>query len=223
MRLAVFDLDGTLIDSLPDLADSLNLLLASYGLPTESETSVRGLIGDGVAALVARGLQRAGTPAASIDRAAATQRFMEIYTPRATRESRLFPGTLEALDHLQAEGWHLAVCTNKPVAAARKILETFDIAGRLSALGGGDSFPTRKPDPGALLGTIRLAGGDPGDAVMTGDHANDIHAATGAGVKSIFAEWGYSSATGATACAARITDVPAIADRLLARPAAATS
>ncbi len=218
MRLAVFDLDGTLIDSLPDLADSVNSLLRGYGLTEQDDGSVRGMIGDGVAVLVQRALARCGDAAAGIDRAEATKRFMEIYGPRATERSRLFPGVKDALTCMRDEGWRLAVCTNKPVAAAHNILDTFGLSDLLAAVGGGDSFATRKPDPGHLLGTIRMAGGDVSRSVMTGDHANDIRAASGAGARSVFAEWGYgvqAFAEGASACAACMADVPVIAARLV--------
>ncbi|NHO33017.1 HAD-IA family hydrolase [Acetobacter fallax] len=218
MRLAVFDLDGTLVDSLTDLADSVNILLQGYGLPKQDAEAVRGMIGDGVAALVERALLRSGMPAPEIDRTEATSRFMDIYGPRATEHSRLFPGTGTALTLMRDQGWTLAVCTNKPVTAARAILDSFGLTDLLSAVSGGDSFATRKPDPAPLLGTISLAGGDPGRTVMIGDHANDIHAATSAGTRSIFAGWGYGTATcadGATATATRISDVPDLAAHLL--------
>ncbi|NHN88229.1 HAD-IA family hydrolase [Acetobacter conturbans] len=218
MRLAVFDLDGTLVNSLPDLTDSAGLLLAEHGFPALSEPQVRSMIGDGVAALVQRALDSAGPGAAGIDRKIATERFMEIYSPRVTLKSRLFPGTKDVLLRLRAENWRLAVCTNKPVAAARDILRTFGILEDFAAIGGGDSFPTRKPDAGHLLGTIEAAGGLPRQSVMIGDHANDMLAGRHAGVRSIYAEWGYGVpgyAEGAAAVAASIAEVPDVADRLL--------
>ncbi|MCH4090321.1 HAD hydrolase-like protein [Acetobacter sp.] len=216
MRLVVFDLDGTLVDSLPDLADCVGLLLAEHGLPTPSQEAVRSMIGDGVGRLVERALDHADGQ--DVDRQVAVRRFMELYTPRATNRSRLFPGTEETLHRLAGDGWTLAVCTNKPVAAANDILRTFGILGLFAAVGGGDSFSARKPDPFHLLGTIALAKGTAARSVMVGDHANDILAARGAGSRSIFARWGYglpAYAEGATAEADRITDVAVIADTLV--------
>ncbi|MCE0745129.1 HAD-IA family hydrolase [Acetobacter sicerae] len=216
MRLAVFDLDGTLVDSLPDLSDCAGLLLAEYGLPAPSQDAVRSMIGDGVGKLVERALDHAG--AKDIDRQTAIHRFMELYGPRVTERSRLFPGTEATLRRLVGEGWTLAVCTNKPVAAANDILRTFGILDLFAAVGGGDSFPARKPDPAHLLGTIALAKGTAARSIMVGDHANDILAARGAGAKSIFARWGYglpAYADGSTAEADRIADIPVIADTLL--------
>jgi phosphoglycolate phosphatase len=92
---------------------------------------------------------------------------------------------------LRYAGWQLAVCTNKPEAAARVLLAGLGLDGHFSALGGGDSFPMRKPDPGHLRATLAAAGAAPEDAVMIGDHRNDIEAAHGAGVRAIFAGWGY--------------------------------
>lgn len=216
MRLVVFDLDGTLVDSLPDLADCVGLLLAEYSFPAPSQETARTMIGDGVGKLVERALDHAA--AKNIDRQAATHRFMELYEPRATERSRLFPGAKETLHQLIAEGWTLAVCTNKPLAAAKGILRTFGILDLFAAVGGGDSFPTRKPNPAHLLGTISLAKGEAARSIMVGDHANDILAARGAGTKSIFARWGYgipAYADGASAQADTLTDIPRIADKLL--------
>ncbi|MBO1359483.1 phosphoglycolate phosphatase [Acetobacter sacchari] len=223
-QLVVFDLDGTLIDSLPDMAGAVEDLLSSYGMPSPDTGSVRTMIGDGVAALVERALawseSRNSGAHHAIDRAEATSRFMALYSPRATKLSRPFPGTRAVLELLRKHGWHLAVCTNKPEAAARTILETFELAPLFDAIGGGDSFPTRKPDPGHLLGVIERAGGTSHRTVMVGDHANDIRAAVGAGASSIFAEWGYcgiDSGAGATSCATKIDDVPSAAADIEAR------
>ena len=128
---------------------------------------------------------------------------------------------LNALDRLEARGWVLAVCTNKPVAAARLILEHLGLAPLVDALAGGDSFPVRKPDPGHLLGTLRLMGvtaegSAPPGVVMVGDHANDIRSARGAGAAPVFAAWGYGlpeMADGAPV-AASPADLPALLARI---------
>ncbi len=117
---------------------------------------------------------------------------------------RPYPGVADGLRVLVGEGWKLAVCTNKPERAARALLAALGLAERFAAIGGGDSFPVRKPDPAHLLATLRAAGGDPAHAVMAGDHANDVAAARGAGVPCIFAGWGYgplAMAEGAAAVA----------------------
>ncbi|ACI49808.1 phosphoglycolate phosphatase [Gluconacetobacter diazotrophicus PA1 5] len=217
-RIAVFDMDGTLLDSLPDLAASADRLLTGYGLPGISPDLVRGMVGDGVAALVRRLLAHAGTPAAGIDVQQAVDRYMADYTPRATEQSRPFPGTEYALKTLRDAGWTLAICTNKPVAAARRIVSELGLTEWFDAIGGGDSFPVRKPDPAHLLGTIGLAHGHADRAIMVGDHHNDIFAAKGAHVRSVFARWGYGRPdmeAGATIGADSMTEIPHIAGQLI--------
>ncbi|MFT8776406.1 MAG: phosphoglycolate phosphatase [Gluconacetobacter liquefaciens] len=217
-RLAVFDMDGTLLDSLPDLAASADRMLRSYGLPGIAPDLVRAMVGDGVAALVRRLLAHAGEAATPIDAVEAMQRYMADYTPRSTEQSRLFPGTDYALQTLREKGWRLAVCTNKPVAAATRIIDALGLAGVFDAIGGGDSFPARKPDPIHLLGTIQQAHGTPLRSVMVGDHHNDIAAAEGAGVRAIFARWGYGRPemeAGATAGGDSMTEIPHLAGELI--------
>jgi len=128
---------------------------------------------------------------------------------------------IETLRHLTDSDWKLAVCTNKPVTPTHAILAALGIAPFISAIGGGDSFPARKPDPRHLLGTLELAGGSVDAAVMVGDHHNDVRAATAAGVPCVFAAWGYgplSMAEGAAAVAERFENLPGVAERLLQRP-----
>ena len=136
--------------------------------------------------------------------------FSRDYGAHFADTSRAFPGVPEFLRDRVAEGWRLAVCTNKSEAVARKLLETLGLMHLLSAIGGGDSFPVRKPDPAHLLATLRLAGGDPADAVMVGDHANDVHAAHGAGVKAVFVTWGYGPIAMAAGAEAVAHDLPAL-------------
>jgi phosphoglycolate phosphatase len=186
-RLAVFDLDGTLVDSAPDLHAALDRLMAARGLAPFDRATVIAMIGDGAKVLVERALAARGQP---FDQAALDQ-FLADYGAAAAVETRPFAGIPEALDRLAADGWRLAVCTNKPEAPARELLAARGRAHRFAALGGGDSFPTRKPDPAHLLATIAAAGGLRDGAVMIGDHHNDIRAARGAGIPGLFVSWGY--------------------------------
>jgi phosphoglycolate phosphatase len=213
-RLAVFDLDGTLVDSAPDIHAALDRLMAAEGRPGFTRPEVTAMIGDGVRVLVERA-------AAARDIAFSEPllaRFTADYTARAAEATALFPGIAAALDGLAAAGWAMAVCTNKPAAATAALLGALGLAGRFAAVGGGDSFPVRKPDPGHLLGTLRQAGGDPAAAVMIGDHRNDVLAARGAGLPSIFAGWGYGTpamAAGAAAIVATPADLlPVLRDLL---------
>jgi phosphoglycolate phosphatase len=186
-RIAVFDLDGTLVDSAADIHAALDRLMAARGLPGFARPEVTAMIGDGVRVLVTRALAARGLPFEE----AALAAFMADYEAEAAVLTRPFAGIPEALDALAAAGWRMAVCTNKPVSAARRLLDALGLSARFDALGGGDSFPVRKPDPGHLRATLAAAGGDPSRAVMIGDHANDMRAAAGAGVPAIFAGWGY--------------------------------
>jgi len=187
VKCVVFDLDGTLVDSVPDLTAALNRLMPSRGLAAFDEAAVTGMVGDGVKAL----LDRAFAARGRVTDDAAMAEFLADYTAHAAVLTRLYPGVVAALTLLRDAGWRLAVCTNKPQAPARAILETLGIMPCFAALGGGDSFAVRKPDPGHLAATLAAAGGDPARCVMIGDHHNDIHAAHGVGAKAIWAAWGY--------------------------------
>ena len=213
-RTLIFDLDGTLVDSVPDLAAAVNRLMATRSLPGFAAPAITAMVGDGAAALVARAFAAHGHP----PDAAALADFLADYGAHAAEASRPYPGVGEGLAILAARGWRLAVCTNKPEAPARSLLAALGLARYFAAVAGGDSFPVRKPDPAHLLGTLAAAGGSLPDALMVGDHHNDMEAARAAGMPAIFAAWGYGTpamAEAAAAIAAAFTDVPDIAERLL--------
>ena len=148
--LLIFDLDGTLVDSAPDLRAALNEMLRERGRAPLSPGQVRGMIGDGAAALVSRALA-AGGAAAAADKAA-LPRFLELYQANATRLTRPYPGVPETLTALRRAGYRTAICTNKPQRATIGILQGLDLAALFDAVAGGDRFAVRKPDPGHLLG-----------------------------------------------------------------------
>jgi phosphoglycolate phosphatase len=207
VRTLLLDLDGTLVDTLPDLAAALNRLMKSRGLAPFSLPETALMIGDGVTVLVGRAFAaRGGTPDAQ-----AMADFSGDYGAHVADASRPFPGVPEFLRDAAVSGWRMAVCTNKTEAAARSLLETLGLMPFLCAIGGGDSFPVRKPNPEHLLATLRAAGGEPDAAVMVGDHANDVAAAHGAGIKSVFVTWGYGPVTMAAGADAVVDDVPALA------------
>jgi len=214
-RTAIFDLDGTLVDSRPDIRAALNRLMAARDQPPFGLEEVTRFIGDGVPVLLQRAFAARGLPPDPT----ALPAFLTDYEAHAAVETRPFPGMVAALEHLAATGWRMAVCTNKPERAARLLLEALGLEGRFAALGGGDSFPVRKPDPAHVLATLMAAGGEPGRAVMVGDHHNDIASGRGAGLPVVFCLWGYGlpeMADGAPS-AARPEELPALLERLLPR------
>ena len=204
-RCAVFDLDGTLVDSAPDIHAALDRLMARRRLPGFARAEVVGMIGDGVRVLLERAHAARGI---ALDEAS-FDHFMADYEANAAVLTRPVEGIPELLGALEATGWRLAVCTNKPEAAARVLLAGLGLDRHFSALGGGDSFPMRKPDPGHLRATLAAAGAAPEQAVMIGDHANDMLAARGAGVRAIFAGWGYGPPSMAGSAPIAL-DVPAL-------------
>jgi phosphoglycolate phosphatase len=210
----LLDLDGTLVDSAADLMAALNRLMAARALPAFDRPAVVGMIGDGVEALVDRALAARGlAPDPAI-----LATYRADYDQHFADATRPYPDVEATLGRMAANGWRLAVCTNKPEGVARTLLAALGLLDLFAAVGGGDSFPVRKPDPAHLRATLAAAGGDPAAAVMVGDHANDVKAAIGAGIPCIFALWGYgpvAMAQGAAARAEAITQVPEIASRLL--------
>lgn len=210
----LLDLDGTLIDSIPDLLSALNRMGAPRGFAPFSRAEITPMIGDGARMLVERAFAARGVP---FDEAA-LQPYIADYTAHSAVETRPFPGVIETMQGFADMGWKLAVCTNKPVAPTHAVLAALGLTPFLAAIGGGDSFPTRKPDPGHLLGTLELAGGSAEAAVMVGDHRNDVLAAAGAKIPCIFAAWGYGApnmAEGATAVAAQFADLPSLVGKLI--------
>ncbi len=212
-RTILFDLDGTLVDSLPDLAASLNRVLASEGLAPFAMEDVSAMVGDGLASLLARALAARGR---SFERALLI-RFRRDYFDSVAVNSRPYPGVPGTLAALAEAGWRMAVCTNKPEDAARRLLASLDLARYFGAIAGADSFPFRKPDPGPLLGALAAVGGKPDRAIMLGDHANDIAAAQAAGVIPVFALWGYGRAEMAERALTlpSISALPPLAETLL--------
>jgi phosphoglycolate phosphatase len=213
-RTLVLDLDGTLVDSLPDLAAGCNRFMAKLGLASFAAAEIRPMIGDGAAALLRRAMAARDRTAGPAD----IDAFLTDYAAHAADNTVPYAGVPETLDRLVAAGWRLAVCTNKPGIPARAMLTTLGLIGHFAAIGAGDSYASRKPDPAHLLATIADAGGDPRTAIMVGDHHNDMLAAQGAAVPSIFAAWGYGAdEVGATAdaIATEFAALPVLADRLL--------
>jgi phosphoglycolate phosphatase len=190
--LLIFDLDGTLLDTAPDLLGALNVVLAGEGLAPVGRSAVGRNFGHGARALLIEGFRQAGRDVA-VDRLdALTTRFIEIYAGRLAEETRPYPGLLAALDRLEPFGIRFAVCTNKREKLARPLLAALGLLDRFVAIVGGDTLSVRKPHPDHILGTVAAASGDPLAAVMVGDSDADISASKGAGVPVVGVTFGYS-------------------------------
>jgi phosphoglycolate phosphatase len=188
----VFDLDGTLIDTAPDLIDTLNVVLARHHLEPIPFEASRVMIGAGVRPLLLRGLASKGIklPPEQVDQLFAE--FLDIYAAHIADRSRAFPGLEGALDMLAAQGCRLAVCTNKLEWLSVKLLKELRLAHRFVAICGQDTFAMRKPDPDMLRLTIVRAGGDTGHAVMVGDSMTDVATARAAGIPIVAVDFGYT-------------------------------
>jgi phosphoglycolate phosphatase len=189
MATIVFDLDGTLVDTAPDLVDTLNVILGREGLPAVPYDVARTLIGHGARHMIARGLALAGSDG-DLDRMFAD--FLAYYADHVADRSRPFPGVEAALDILAARGCTFAVCTNKLEWLSVRLLTALGLAGRFAAICGQDTFGVQKPHPDALLGTLRRAGGSRDRAVMVGDSQTDIATARAALVPVVAVDFGYT-------------------------------
>lgn len=188
----VFDLDGTLVETAPDLIRATNHVLGIAGLAPVEPAAIRPSISFGGRAMIVRGLElhRAKLTDTEIDGLLAT--FLDHYAANIAVESHAFAGLETALDTLADRGARLAVCTNKREGMSRLLLETLGLAGRFAAIAGRDTFAVHKPHPDHLTGAIRLAGGDPALAIMIGDSDTDIKTARAAGVPVIGVPFGYT-------------------------------
>jgi len=202
--LLVFDLDGTLVDSVPDLTNALNKVLSERGYSPLERPEVAPLVGDGVPTLVARAFAARGGSEA--EAAEALPRYIQIYEATATALTRPYPGVRETLGELRRRGYHNAVCTNKLQNATMAVLAGLDLAPLFDAVAGGDRYPVKKPNPGHLLGLIGELGGSAASAVMIGDSENDAAVAHAAAVPVIIMRYGYSRVAPETLGAAAVLD-----------------
>lgn len=224
--LVVFDLDGTLIDTAPDLVSSLNHTIGTAGLDPVSYADLTYLVGHGGQVMIERAFALRGRELPRQDLAGMMGVFVEHYAQGMPGQSQPYPGLVPALDRLEQAGFRLAVCTNKLEGLARRLLNGLGLTSRFATITGGDTFAVRKPDATHLLETVRLAGGDPGRTVMIGDSLNDVLVARNAGVPSIGVPFGYSDVAIAALEPNHVIDSfddlhPELVDRLIARAAAA--
>ncbi len=190
--LLVFDLDGTLAETAPDLVSTLNQVLAEIGIAPVSYDSARAMVGGGARLMIERALTHAGVllPKPKIDRM--FDDFLAHYDAHIADASTLFPGVIAALDRFEAAGWRFAVCTNKICKSSVLLLKALGVADRFAAICGKDTFPVSKPDARALLQTIEKAGGHRDTSVMVGDSKTDIETAQNANVPVVAVDFGYS-------------------------------
>jgi phosphoglycolate phosphatase len=216
----VFDLDGTLIDTAPDLIDTLNIVFAREGLPPVPYETARTLIGGGARAMIVRGLEAEGRTVVPAELERLFQDFLAHYSEHIADRSRPFPGLTDALDALAVNGSRLAVCTNKLEHLSVLLLKQLGLAHRFAVICGQDTFGVQKPDPEVLRRTIAAAGGTLRNAIMIGDSLTDIRTARAADVPVIAVDFGYTdrpvSELGPDRIISRFTDLPLAVAELFA-------
>jgi phosphoglycolate phosphatase len=185
-RLIAFDLDGTLVDSRRDLADSANALIVELGGRPLSEEQIGGMVGEGARLLVQRALAAAGIG----DVSGALERFLTLYDQRLLNHTRLYPGMADVVRAAHTHA-RLAVLTNKPVAPSGRILEALGVGGLFAEVIGGDGDYPRKPDPAALLALIERAGASRATTLLVGDSVIDYETAQRAGVRCCIVTYGF--------------------------------
>jgi len=188
----VFDLDGTLVDTAPDLIDALNFVLEREGLPAVPLQAARTMIGAGARKLIERGLEPEGRAASTVDINRMTADFIEYYAAHIADGSRPFDGLEIALDELSARGFRFAVCTNKLEWLSKRLLDELGLSTRFAAICGADTFGVAKPDPAILQQTVSRAAGKMSSTIMVGDAGTDIGVARRAGVPVIGVSFGYT-------------------------------
>ena len=190
--ILVFDLDGTLVDTAPDLAQTLNVVLTGHGFERVHYDQARMMIGGGARFMLDRALQSQDAAVADTDVDRMFEAFIEHYAANIADASRPFPGLGGALDRLADDGFIFAVCTNKLEGLSLRLLDALALTRRFKFICGSDTFGVQKPDPDVLRRTIERAGGTIEDAVMIGDSATDIDTARAAGIPVIAVDFGYT-------------------------------
>lgn len=190
--LLVFDLDGTLIDTAPDLVETLNVIFAREGLAPVPFATARKLIGGGARAMIVRSVEAEGRVLSPVQIERLFDEFIAYYSDHIADRSRPFPGLTETLDVLEGQGHRFAVCTNKLENLSVLLLQQLDLARRFSVICGQDTFGVQKPNPDMLRRTILAAGGNPKRAIMIGDSETDVRTAKSAGIPIVAVDFGYT-------------------------------
>ncbi len=221
-----FDLDGTLVDTAPDLIGALNYVLGRARLEPVGMKDVGMLVGRGAKVMIERGFAMRGVtlPGSEIDRN--FDAFLDFYDKHIADHSKPYPGVKEALDEIAQSGARMLVCTNKPEKYSVKLLDLLGLASRFDFIAGADTFSMKKPHPGHLIHAVEKAGGDISSAILIGDSNVDVATARAAGVPVIAVSFGYSDVPAAQLNADRVVDhfkeVPAAVFDLLKLKAAAS-
>lgn len=192
-QMILIDVDGTLVDSVPDLTFCVDEMMKALGRPTHGEAKVRNWVGNGVERLVRRALVGAlnGEPSdAEFDKAYPI--FLDLYAANTSKRSRLYPGIREGLDYLKAAGYKLGCVTNKAAQFTLPLLADLGVAGDFSIIVSGDTLPQKKPDPAPLLHAAKFFGVDSAQALMVGDSVSDVKAARAAGFQIVCMSYGYN-------------------------------
>jgi len=216
----IFDLDGTLVDTAPDLAAALDHVLTGYGRPPLGLDPVRHMVGDGARLLVERGFAATGgPPPGGVD--AAMERFLAYYRAHIADRSRPFPGVLDQIDDARSAGVRIAICTNKPQGPTDMLLAALKLDRLMDAVVCGDTLPTRKPDPAMVTECLHRLQVPAAGSVMLGDSRNDVLAARGAGVPVVVVTFGYTmvpaAELGGDALLDSFSALPSVLDGLSAR------
>lgn len=190
--IIIFDLDGTLVDTAPDLMDSLNHCLGSGGLTLTDAAGFRSYVGFGGRVMIERAYAAQQRALVADEHERLYALFLDHYGVNIPGKSRPYPGVVKALERFTEHGFLLAICTNKTVDFSRKLIAELGLDHYFSAIRGQDSFAFRKPDPRHLTETIAEAGGDPKRAVMIGDSQTDIDTAKAAGIPVVAVDFGYT-------------------------------
>ena len=218
----VWDLDGTLIDSVRDIAASLNTLLGEHGLGPLDLAEIRLMVGDGAATLIERGFAACGEATRDRVKAQLLPRFLSIYAEHATDTTRLYDGAAEALHALADAGARQGICTNKPEQLARNILASLGINGYFDVVVGGDTTPQKKPDPLPLQHALAALGAGTDDSLLIGDSGVDVATARAAGVPVVLVSNGYcrvpAETLGADALIDDLAALPALLSKIRGRP-----
>lgn len=217
----VFDLDGTLVDSAPDLHRALGTVLRELGLPPTPLSAVRQLVGLGARRLIERATSNHGLSLDPQELDRLTDRYVEVYAADIAALTTIFPGVFETLDWLRASGAKLSVCTNKRTSLSRPLLTALNLAPKFEDILGADAVANRKPHPDHFREAVAAAGGEVGRSMMVGDSAPDVESAKAAGAPVAIVDFGYTETApallGADAVFSHYTELPEITLRLLNR------